>query len=108
DLIAASAAGAPGADSCCVRSGSPNQSTERAGTPSFQKQSVIPFVVQACCCRWPDGNGPSVAVMEGIISAGSDLPANSVTQFFAVPTSACRSTQTPTVFAEITTVATPP
>src|SRR5206468_7865634 len=83
DLIAVSAAGAPGADSCCVRSGSPNQRIERVGTPSFKKKSVTAFVVQRSCCTWPDGNGPSTSVIGPSASPGNDLPANSVMLFLA-------------------------
>src|SRR5436309_3588717 len=71
DLIAASAGGAPGADSCSVRSGSPNQITDKTGTPSFQRKSVTALVVQASRCKRTEGNGPRAAVMEVRISRGS-------------------------------------
>src|SRR6266480_4267738 len=71
DLIAASAGGAPGADSCSVRSGSPSQMTDKAGTPSFQRTSVNALVVQGSRCKCADGNGPSAATMEVRTSRGS-------------------------------------
>ena len=82
-LIAASAADAPGADWCCVRSGSPSQRIEKAGTPSLQSESVSALVVQVSCCKWPGGNVPTAAVIGASAPLGSDWPANSVTLFFA-------------------------
>src|SRR6266496_6661989 len=88
DLIAASAGGAPGADSCSVRSGSPSQITDKAGRPSFQRRSVTALVVQPSRCKCADGKGPSAATIDVRILRGSVRPANSVTRFFAGPLSA--------------------
>ena len=107
DLIAPSAGGAPGADSCSVRSGSPSQITDKAGRPSFQRTSATALAVQASRCKCADGNGPSPATIGVRISRGSVCPAKSVAQFFAVPIPACRSSKRPTVFALAITVRPP-
>src|SRR2546428_719596 len=73
DLIAAIAAGAPGAVLCSVSSGSPSHSNENWGMPFFQRTSVNAFVVHASrsagCAA--GGNAPSILTISVMDSGDS-------------------------------------